>query len=713
MNTCPKKRFLQRSCLNGLALFFFLGIFTNARGELSFNLDTNVKIQADFIQYLRDQELVVANGNVHIQQGTVHLYADKIRYDVTAQDVHAEGHVVWQNESDEIEAQSLTYNLKTQKGKAFNIRTTSPPWISSGSEIDIEPQKVIIKDAVTTTCDYEPDYEHFHMKADKIIIYSGNYLVAENVVLYIGKVPVFYFPFFVRTIHEISTPFSISMGQTDYLGNYGLLTSSYLLNPKSYGAFYVDYFAKKGLGLGIRHEIALNDYSVLSLYGYGIQEGDTHQFRFESRIRGLWALSSSLQGRLEADIPGDGMFSSDYGVAQRDPSLVSSYREYDLSTTLTRTQYTLSFLLRRQESPNFGDSNDVNETDFQRTLQNLPQIAFNLFPQRLIGSNWLKWDLTLNGDHTWTQTDGYYVNHLTGELGISQSLLLFSSQTLYTRAACDENFQDVLDVNGTNKGETHSVNVNNTWSGRWTDYFNTSFAYTYAQKLNNLKATDSPPHGITSNLLSGSLEFDAGTYFRARTSTTYDFNAQVIADSARFSYLRQEFYLTPSPLYDYLAIFDYSVNANALKDVNSVLDLKSKNDMWDFSFSGNFVDPNVAQPGFVSSGVPPTFRITGKLDFAFFTNYRISMLESYDVTNAKFQSRSISLYRDLHDWETQITYTDDPVKGEQLMFTLDLKAFPGRPIVRFEHPTTTNQRGPEPGFNRRRHPIPVNLFQSA
>lgn len=223
------------------------------------------------------------------------------------------------------------------------------------------------------------------------------------------------------------------------------------------------------------------------------------------------------------------------------------------------------------------------------------------------------------------------------------------------------------------------MNVNNTWSGRWTDYFNTSLAYTYAQQLNNLRA-GSPPHGITSNLLSGSLEFDAGTYFRARTSTSYDFNVQVIADSARFSYLRQEFYLTPSPLYDYLAIFDYSVNANALKDVNSVLDLKSKNGMWDFNFSGSFVDPNVSPTGFVSSGVPPSFSLTGKLDFAFLTNYRFSMLENYDVTNAKFQSRSISLYRDLHDWEMQITYTDDPVEGEKLFFTLDLKAFPGRPI---------------------------------
>ncbi len=659
--------------------FIYLNIFFTANAELSFTLNSNVKIQADYIQYLRDQDLVVANGNVHIQQGTVHLYSDKIRYDVVAQDVHAEGHVVWQNESEEIEAQSLTYNLKTQMGKAFDIRTTSPPWISTGSEIDMEPQKVTIKDAITTTCDYEPDYRHFHMKADKIVIYSGNYLVAENVVLYIGKVPVFYFPFFVRTIHDLSTPFSVSTGQTEYLGNYLLVTTSYLLNPKSYGALYLDYFAKTGLGLGLRHEIALNDYSVLSLYGYGIQEGNSQRFRWESRARGLWAISSSLQGRLEADIPGDGFFSSDYSVARRDPSLVSTYREYDLSATLSKTQYSLSLFLRQQESPNFGDPNDPNETNFQRNLENLPQVGFSLFPQRLIGSNWLKWDLTLNGDHTWTLADNYFVNHLSGEYGLSQSLLLLSTQTLYTRAAWDENFQDIADVNGTNVGETHSVNLNNTWSGRWTDYFNTSLSYTYAQKLNNLQSSD-PPHGITSNLLSGSLEFDGGTYFRARTSTSYDFNAQVGADSARFSYLRQEFYLTPSSLFDYLAIFDYSINANALKDVNSVLDLKSKNDMWRFRLSGNFVDPNVSNTGFISMGVPPSFDMAGEVDFAFFTNYRMAFLESYDVTNAKLESRSISLYRDLHDWEAQITYTDDPFNGEQLMFTLNLKALPGRPL---------------------------------
>ncbi len=664
-----------------VSLFYLLAwiiLSSPLRAELSFSLNGQVRLQADTIEYLRDQNIVMAKGQVHIQQDKVNLYADSIRYDVTAQEVEAKGHVVWQSEADEIEANSLNYNLKTREGKAYNIKTTSPPWISTGSEIDIKDQKIIIKDAVTTTCDYPEGYRHFYMKTGKITIYSGDYLVAENVVLYIGKVPVFYFPFFVRTIHDLKTPFSVSTGQTDYLGNYVLLTESYLFNPTSYGALYTDYFFKKGLGLGVRHELGLNEYSALSLYGYGIDEKDTHRLRWESRARGLWAFSSNFQGRLEVDYPEDGMFSQDYSVARRDPSLVSTYREYDLSATLTRLQYTFSFLLRRQENPDFSIG-DTTETHFTRSLQSLPQFNFNLFPQRLIGRNWLKWDLSLSGDHTYTLTDGYYVNHLTGEVGVGQSAQLFQTQTLFSRIAMNENFQDKPDLNGTNSGETHTLDANNTWTARWTEYATSTLGYTFNQKLDNIRSTD-PPHGITSNLLTGAVEFLGGSLFRIRSSTSYDFNIMVGTEASRLTYFRQEIYITPSPLYNYLAIMDYSIQDNAVKDINSVINLKSPRDMWRFMINGNYVDPNVSNIGYFPSPSLPTFQVGGEVDFAFFTNYRLALIENYDVTNAKYITRSLSIYRDLHDWEAQISYTEDPNSGKQLYFTLNLKAFPGRPI---------------------------------
>jgi len=430
----------------------------------------------------------------------------------------------------------------------------------------------------------------------------------------------------------------------------------------------------------------LNDYSVFSLYGYGIEENDTNQLRWESRLRGLWAVSSSLQGRVEADLPGDGLFSQDYSVARRDPSLVSTVREYDISTTLTRQQDTLGLLLRRQEMIDLNNIDSI-ESHFTESLINLPQINFSLFPQPLIDKNFIKYDLTLNGDHTYTQANGFYVNHLTGEFGLSESKVFLKTQTFYSRIAFDESYQDISDQGITQgagaAGNTSSVNVSSTWSGRWSEFYATNATYGLSKKLNNLLPSD-PADGISSNLLSAYMEFTAGSLLRARTSTSYNFAGQILPQGARFNYLNQNFYFTPSPQFDYLAQVDYSVQANAIKDFNSVLDYKSTKDLWRFRISGNYVDPNVDNTGVINQSITPplapTFEIAGEVDLALFTNYRISALETYDCTNAIFESRSISLYRDLHDWEAQIGYSDDPINGEHVFFTLNLKALPGRPL---------------------------------
>jgi lipopolysaccharide assembly outer membrane protein LptD (OstA) len=664
-----------------IILFFFQFSFVSA--QLALSLKSQVHIQADTIEYLKDKNLVMARGQVHIQQGIVNLYADNIRYDTDSQDVQANGHVVWQDGSQTVEMESLTYNMRIKKGKAFNIKTTVPPWITIGSEVDIEKDKITIKNAIATTCDYAPEYQHYHLETDKITIYSGDYLVAENVVFYIGKVPVFYFPFFVKAIHDVRTPFSFQTGSTSVLGNYLLLTNNYLFSPTNYGALYTDYFSKKGIGIGFRNEFALNDYSAFSLYFYGIEEKDTNKFRYESRLRGLWAVSSSLQGRVEADLPGDSFFSSDYSVARRDPSLVSTQREFDISTTLTRQQYTLGVLFRREL---FADPNDPTGANYIDSLINLPQVNFSLFPQPLIDKSFIKYDLTLNADHTYTQANGFYVSHLTGDFGLSESKVFFKTQTFYTRVDLNETFQDVSDVGVTQgagaAGSTNLLTLSSTWAGRWSEFYTTNATYSLSKKLNNLLPTD-PADGISTNLLSAYMEFTAGSLLRARTSTSYDFTVQGTSGS-KLNYINQQFYFTPLTQFDYLAIVDYSVQANAIKDFNSVLDYKSTKDLWRFRISGNYVDPNVSNSGYINQGVSPpetpTFEIAGEVDLALFTNYRISALETYDCTNAVFESRSISLYRDLHDWEAQIGYSDDPTNGEQLFFTLNLKALPGKPL---------------------------------
>ena len=461
------------------------------------------------------------------------------------------------------------------------------------------------------------------------------------------------------------------------MGNYALISTSYLFNPVNYGSLYADYFSQKGIGLGIRHEIALNDYSVLSLYGYRIQEKDTGLVRWESRIRGLWAISSNIQGRIEADLPGDGLFSQDYAAARRDPSLVSTQREYDLSATYSQTSFTFGVLLTNQAIANF---NDPLEQHFLENLISVPQINFTLFPQALIGRNWLKYDLTLNADHTWTQANNFYVTHASGEFGISQTIPFLQTQSFYSRIALDDLYQDTSDIGTNDAGQTKSYSVNGIYTGRWSDFFDTTISYNYAQKLNNIQSTDLPG-GVTSNLLTGMAEFTSGSFFLAQTSTSVDFTAQVGDLASRFSYLHEQISITPSSSLDFWDTIDYSIQANALKDLSSNLTLQSPKSFWDFQIGANVVDPNVSNTGYVSTGIPKTFDISSKVDFAFFTNYRLSLLENYDMTNAQMLTRSISVYRDLHDWEAQLSYTENQGQPAAVFFTLNLKAFPGRPLT--------------------------------
>ncbi len=662
---------------NILFVFFLMaGLTPGARAATS--SVGSVHLQADRIEYLRDQGLVVAKGRVHITQDQTTLFADSIRYDITAQEIEATGNVIFQQGPQEIDAQEMTFNTGTQEGRATNAKTLVPPWICTGAVIEIKDKKIVVKDARATTCDYALDYTHYHLQAGTLTFYQDNYMTAENLVLYIGKVPVFYFPFFAISTKQTQLPFSISVGSTDYLGNYALVSTSYLFSPVNYGALYADYFSNRGVGLGVRHEIALNDFSTLSLYGYRIQEKDTGNVRWESRIRGLWAFSSSFQGRIEADLPGDGLFSQDYAAARRDPSLVSTQREYDISGTYTQDPFTLGLLIRHQE---LAVPVTVGlEDHFVESLDTLPQLNFSVFPQPLIGRNWLKYDLTLNADRTWTQANNYYVTHASGELGISQTIPFFQTQSLYSRIAFDDAYQNLSDVGTLDAGETRSYSVNNIYTSRWSDFFDTSFNHTFSQKLTNLQPTD-PPAGVTSNLLTGMAEFTGGSFFRADTTTSLDFAAEVPDLASRFSYWRQEIYLTPSNTLDFYTIADYSIKADALKDLSTHLSVTSPRNFWEFVIGASVVDPNVSNAGYTITGEPKSFSMSGEVDIALFTNYRMSILETYDMTNARMQTRNISIYRDLHDWEAQLSYSQNEGQPDTVFFTLNLKAFPGRPLT--------------------------------
>jgi hypothetical protein len=318
---------------------------------------------------------------------------------------------------------------------------------------------------------------------------------------------------------------------------------------------------------------------------------------------------------------------------------------------------------------------------FYRSAQYAPQVDFSLYPKSIAGSKGPKFDFQTTVTSRWLQSNGYYQTVGSAGYGIAQSWSPNRTHSLYGRVGLQETFLDKSDLGVDDKGNNRLVNTTENLTSRWFPFLTTSFSHQYSRKLIHLLETDQPLHGVTTNLLNGSMDCNVSTSIVSRTSTSYDFLTPHLDSGKRFSYLREEFTCTPSRLVDFLTVANYSMVAKELKDFSQVFSVKSAQDMWRCRLSLNYMDPNVTTQGVTMTGIAKTLDVTYDLSVVLFTNYRLSLLEDFNLVNASFVSRQISVYRDLHDWEAEFGYTQPASGNKTIYFRLNLKAFPGRPLT--------------------------------
>ena len=101
-----------------------------------------------------------------------------------------------------ISGDSLCYNTQTRVGRVLNARTT----VSEGAEWHVQGDFYVLDrryyghDAIFTDCDLEEPHYHFAAKSMKVL--PSNVIVARNVTMKFGDVPVFWLPFFVQSLER-------------------------------------------------------------------------------------------------------------------------------------------------------------------------------------------------------------------------------------------------------------------------------------------------------------------------------------------------------------------------------------------------------------------------------------------------------------------------------------------------------------------------------
>ena len=216
--------------------------------------------------------LATARDNVAIHFGDTDIYSDFAQYDSAKRTVFLKGHVRIYRGISLYLAETATYNLDTKAINADRMRSGTYPYLMAGQTVTSESdEQYEIKSGSFTTHDAaQPD---FHLNAKSVRIYQNDRVIFKNVTFYIGKVPVFWWPYLYQSLDR---SFSYLVAPA-YLSSWGpslLGQITFPIGEKITSTVKLDYRSRRGVALGFDSDITYgkNDNSFAKFSSYYLQD---------------------------------------------------------------------------------------------------------------------------------------------------------------------------------------------------------------------------------------------------------------------------------------------------------------------------------------------------------------------------------------------------------------------------------------------------------
>ena len=207
-----------------------------APGEILYNYETGVGvITNDFVVRLKDATLSAHQGDFNEKTGQFRV----------------EGDVFLQQDNQVWRGERLDYNYLTKKIGSDEFRAGRAPFYAAGEGLALDfTQKVYTATNAFVTSDdsYNPAYR---VKTRRLTIAPGKYFEAQDAVVYLGSVPIFYFPYLRRNLDGPMNHVTVLPGYRSVWGAFLLGAYDWYWNDNLQGAVHLDYRTKRGVGAGL------------------------------------------------------------------------------------------------------------------------------------------------------------------------------------------------------------------------------------------------------------------------------------------------------------------------------------------------------------------------------------------------------------------------------------------------------------------------------
>ena len=246
--------------------------------HLTFSICSATVITADSLDYLADEGIYIATGNVKIEKDDVSIRADRVVFNTITSEAEAQGNIVFEDSDVTITTKRAEINIDSKTGRihdAVIFFRKDNYWVTGNNIAKTGEKSYYASEATFTTCNSEPfltpeafpkDYfDHvtgiiserpdWCFKGENVYIDVGNKLTARSVTFRIKSLPVLYSPYILTPIlTERQTGFLMPvMGISSKKGFQFSPAFFWAIDDDKDATFYLDYLSRRGFGKGIEY----------------------------------------------------------------------------------------------------------------------------------------------------------------------------------------------------------------------------------------------------------------------------------------------------------------------------------------------------------------------------------------------------------------------------------------------------------------------------
>jgi len=631
--------------------------------------------------------------------------------------LRAEGKVVVADASgNTLWADRLSMNQVSRTGQVRDILYAENPWMATCGGADLLPGEVVILHGCEcTSCRQENPM--WRIWAKRLKMKANEKLWAWGVWLYIGRVPVFYVPYFSRDLKDSRPPIEIKPGYSSTLGSYLSLGYNYYLSDGQYGTLRYDWMENlgNGYGLGQHYKFWGGEGSFAGYFNEEKKNPSENNYSFNLKHKQNFGHGLTLLANVDLLSRPD--FNDIYNISQVDSyqqrtfvDLQSAQKGYSWSIQASKTTVL-------QTIPGIGGQG-VTQTVTSQQL--LPSLAYNLSPipihygsllnfsfagtaQRSLTTPQVLEDISGTSALVYAPSQAYYLDGITLTPTISDTIPLRRGLALSGNASINTGWIKAEGSTGTAQSGTPGL-------GAWLAGYGT---YVDLQSRPRLGVTIDLGHRYERQLdpVAGALWSGEGTNrFEARLqdqfskklslllTTNYDLLPwQTDNNLERFSLMQVQSTWSPDTDHSANLSAGYHVPTAEFKTVDASFNANDHKKLWQMNLSVDWVNNAIQQsldprdptaPYELSTQSP---RVTPDQLFAgarsslvLGPRWKVSYYEQLDLVNRRVNEQAYTVDRDFKCIDLQLYARENLSTGWQYGFSLSLSAAPN---VKFD----TNQ----------------------